>query len=46
MEGLDSNLSAAKKDNAAAAQYQQTARSALSVRERWRVALVFGKVAA
>jgi hypothetical protein len=29
----------------AAAKYQQTARSALTVRERWRVALVYGKVA-
>jgi hypothetical protein len=45
METLDLHLAAAKRDNAAAAQYQQTARSTLSVRERWRVALVFGKVA-
>jgi hypothetical protein len=45
LEVLDINLTGAKMDNVAAAKFEQTARSALTVRERWRVALVFGKVA-
>jgi hypothetical protein len=44
MQGLDDEMKAIQKSTESAAKYQETARSILSVRERWRLAIVFGKV--
>jgi hypothetical protein len=44
MQGLDDEMKAIQKSTENAAKYQETARSILSVRERWRIAIVFGKV--
>jgi hypothetical protein len=44
MQGLEREMKAIQKSTENAAKYQETARSILSVRERWRLAIVFGKV--